>query len=204
MKKFIAPIIIVVILLVLAGGYFLYKSHKKASQAVITNQPQPTTANVITSIKDILMNKTVSIQCDYTDDKGIHTLAYIKAGAVRADVTSPQPPTTNSFIMKDQKMYFWTNGKTQGMMMMVPSITPTQPTGTIQGNTPPQNPSANVMDSLEKFKDHCKTAVIQDTLFAPPSDVTFSDLSKMMPPQGAMPPVTGMPSQYAPPQVPAQ
>lgn len=192
MKKFLVPVIIIVAL-VLAGGYFLYKSHKKSLQAEMTPKVQPTTSNVLTSIKDALMNKALSIQCDFTDDKGVHTLAYIKSGAVRADVTNQQPPTTSSFIMKDQKMYFWTHGKTQGMMMAIPSIAPTQPTGTVQQNEP-QNISTNIMDSLEKFRENCKPGVIQDTLFTPPSDVTFSDFSKMMPPQGAMPPVTGMPS----------
>lgn len=40
-----------------------------------------------------------------------------------------------------------------------------------------------MMASMEKYKDSCKPAVVADSEFTPPTDVTFQDMSKMMMPQ---------------------
>jgi hypothetical protein len=186
-------IVAVVILLLLAGGgyYLMNKSNMKPASETSMMQPKasPTSAGMFASIKDAL-SKSLSLQCAFTDDQtNAKTTAYLKSGAIRGDVTGKTPTENSSFIMKDKMMYFWT-GK-QGMKMafnpdemkeMMPSVSPStqKPTGMSGGEN-----GANMIEMLEKFKDSCKPAVIEDALFVPPSDVTFQDLSKMMP-SGAM------------------
>lgn len=170
MKKIVIAIIA---LLLLAGGaygaYRVYHHFNKAS--VLAPQVATNSGGVFGSIQEAL-SKSLSLQCQYTDQTGKQTTAYIKAGAVRADVvgTNPSEQYNNaSIIVKDKKLYIWDNTKKQGMML---AMTDNQvaPTG-----------SPDIMGSLEKYKNDCKPAVVADSQFTPPSDVTFSDISKMMP-----------------------
>lgn len=195
-SKMIIIVVVVVILLLLAGGgyYFMNQNTMKPASDSTTMAPKvsPTSANMFSSIQDAL-SKSLSLQCSFTDDQtGAKTTAYIKAGAIRGDITGGGNENS-SFIMKDKMMYFW-NGK-QGMKMAfdpneiakeaMPSVSPsTQKPSGVQGG---QN-ATNMMDMLEKFKQSCKPAAVDDALFIPPADVTFQDLSKMMPkPSGAIP-----------------
>ncbi len=158
-------IIAAVIIVILAGlGYFYFG--KSASLP-------GTKSTVFTSVQDAL-SKSLSLKCEYTDTtNGTKTTAYIKNGAVRADTTSANANESGSVIMKDKKMYFW--NAQGGFMMEVPDVTPEPGTPTPKGNQ-----AEDIMKDLEKYKESCKPAVVADSLFTPPSDVTFTDFSKMM------------------------
>ena len=183
--------VILIILLVLLGfgtWYVLVGSKptsKVTPSAVDTKTAEPTQASVFTSIQDAL-SKSVSLKCEYTDESDKKILTYIKAGAIRTDFQATDPKQSGSMIVKDKKMYFW-NGKTGTLISfdieeMTKGITPTAKKSTTQNAT-------DVISGLEKFKDSCKPAVVADSLFVPPSDVKFTDLSQIMksiPTSGAM------------------
>lgn len=181
------PIVIAVILLLLllGGGYFFLTS-KQTSPATTTNQPTSGSAdnNVFSSIKDAL-SKSVSLECNFTDEEGRQTKSFVKAGAVRADFTAKNPEESGSVIMKDKKMYFW--NKKMGFMMDLSNAqneAAKLPTGTQEQNKGFSNED-DVLATLEKYKQSCKPSVVADSLFTPPSDVNFTDYSKMMqPPTG--------------------
>ena len=139
-----------------------------------TSSPSTSGGNVFTSIKDAL-SKSLSLECTFTDESGQQTKSYIKNGAVRADMTAKDPKESGSVIVKGKTMHFW-NGKT-GFTMQIPEETsaPAQPGA--KESTPE---SANIMQTMEKYKDSCKPAVVADSLFTPPADVQFQDFSKMM------------------------
>lgn len=180
-SKVIQIVIILVVLLLLGIGVYLVMGKMTAqpqqNQAVTQNAPSPTTAGIITSIKDALA-QSQSLQCDYTDDTGRQTTSYIKGGAVRVDYTGQNAQESGSMIMKDKKMYFW-NGK-QGMMMefdidqIAANVTPSAKV------TPGQQNPDEVMENLEKYKENCRQAAVADSLFVPPADVKFIDTSKMI------------------------
>lgn len=165
-------------------------TQKSNSRAVVAQSaPSPSSGNVISSIKEALTGAQ-SLQCDFTDEEGRKIVSYVKNGAVRTDIAATDPKQSGSMIMKDNKMYFW-NGK-QGTMMAFDiaaildsiSVTP-QPA---QGNIG-QKPE-DIVESLEKYKESCKAATVDDALFTPPADVKFIDLSSMkktVAPSGAMP-----------------
>lgn len=183
-KMILASIVIVILLLGIGGYYVMSKNATSSPTSTVAPTNAPTAANAFTSIQDAL-SKSVSLQCEYTDESGRKTLAYIKAGAVRTDMTGKTPEENGSVIMKDKKMYFW-NGK-QGIMMefdvnqMAKNVPSGSPTTQKSSPAPKQEDGANVMESLEKFREHCKPAVVDDALFVPPADVKFQDFSKMMP-----------------------
>ena len=197
MKKLIPVFLIVVLLLAGGAGYYLYtQSHKSTS---VTSSAKPAqNSNVFQSIQDAL-SKSLSLQCSFTDEQNRKTTAYIKAGAIRADVLGNDPTkeyNSTSVIIKDKKMYIWDTVKKQGMVMEVKEQPTVEPTGTMQENQTGSSSSENpgeVMATLEKYKKDCKTAVLSDSLFTPPTDVTFRDLSQMMVPSVAAP--TGMSQQ---------
>lgn len=184
-KQMMMAVILIVLILLLGGGVYLLLGNKASQtpvQQTATATPTPENKNIFTSIQDAV-SKSLSLQCDYTGDDGIKTIAYIKGGAVRADVTGKTAEQSGSVIVKDSKMYYW-NGKVgmtaefdmSQMQQMMPSTTPTgKPTGAASGQG-----GSSVMQNLEKYKQYCKPAVVSDSLFVPPTDVKFTDYTKMM------------------------
>lgn len=181
-SKLIIGIIAVVILALL--GFGTIKLLKKSSSSSVV--PAVTqSGNVFTSIKDALA-KSISLQCSFSDQNGVKTTAYIKAGAVRADTVGKTAEESGSAIIKDKKMYFWNS---RGGFVMDFNNT--------QGNTPPVTPAngnenpTDIMKSLEKYKDSCKPAIISESLFTPPANVKFQDFSQMMKGAGSSVPAAG-------------
>lgn len=199
------PVILaVIIILILAGigGYMIFgnKSIQKqvASDTTSTvSSPSPTSGNVISSIKEALAGSQ-SLQCDFTDEDGRKTTSYMKSGAIRTEFIALDPKQSGSMIMKDKKIYFW-NGKTGTIMTfdittIAENITPQTPKTSPVTNTN-QKPE-DLVASLEKYKESCKPATVDDALFSPPADVKFTDLSAMIKtgsqtiPSGAIPSVS--------------
>lgn len=144
-------------------------------------------ANPFTSIKDAI-SKSLSLQCTFVDEQGRQTKTYIKNGAVRADYTGQTNDQSQSVVMKDKKVYFWNPTTKEGFVMDIPeeNISPTpnvsgrpKPSGVV--NNQGMNPQ-DILEAMEKFKDSCKPAVVDEALFATPTDVTFRELSKLMMP----------------------
>lgn len=160
---------LVVVVLLGAGGYVVLSSKKGSLPSSSTSG-----GNVFSSIKDAL-SKSVSLECNFTDEDGRQTKAYIKAGAVRSDFTGKTANESGSVIMKDKKMYFWSSQG--GFMMDVPDEKPAAGQPKEEGLP---STGADVMKTLEQYKDSCKPAVVSDSLFTPPANITFQDFSKMM------------------------
>lgn len=192
MPKGLIRIVVALVILVVLGvaAFTLLKKNKPVQNLPKTSIKQPEN-NVFSSIQDAL-SKSLSLQCDYTDTNGIKTVAYIKNGAVRGDITGKTPDASGSIIVKDKKMWFW-NDK-GGFTLDVPDITPSANSQT--GNNPQNSQEQNLMSSLEQYKNSCKTAVVADSLFVPPVNIQFQDMSKLVPsiPSG-VPKTSGAPSQ---------
>lgn len=160
-------LIVGVIVLILVGvGAFMMMGNKG------TNTTSSSGSNAFTSIKDAL-SKSLSLQCEFTDSDGRSSKVYIKNGAVRGDFSGATVEESGSMIMRDKKMYVW-NGA-QGFMMELPDENMDY-----DGDGTTQNQGESFMKEIEQYKESCKPAVVSDSLFTVPSDVTFSDMSKMM------------------------
>lgn len=181
-----AVILLIVLLVIIGVGIGAYMKFGKdflakqqpAQTKIATEQPSPTSANVITSIKEALSGSQ-SLQCDFTDESGKKIMSYIKAGSVRTDITATDPKQSGSMIFKDKKMYYW-NGKTGTVLTFdiqeMENITPPVTTPSVKQAENPQD----IVASLEKYKESCKSASVSDSLFTPPADVKFTDLSSVM------------------------
>ena len=158
-------IIAIVVILILGGGAAFF----------FQNQNKMSGKDAITSIKDTL-TKSASMECNYTDEQGRTSKAYIKNGSIRADITAKNSKESGSVIVTDKKIYFWNSEG--GFMMEVPDVTktPSQTEGSNQGLSQKEE----LMRDLDKYKDYCKNASVSDSLFTPPTDVKFQDYSQMM------------------------
>lgn len=94
--------------------------------------------------------------------------AYIKNGNVRFISSSPKTAKIGNAILKGNMGYVWADGAKEGM----------------KADT--DNPLVQAYLSVDKIKEQidksnptCATAVINDSLFVPPSSVVFSDVLKM-------------------------
>ena len=188
---------IVALLLVGLGAYFyVSKSGKTSMPKETTSSTTQQPASMFSSIKDAL-SKSLSLQCSFTDASGRQTKSYIKNGAVRADITASNPKQSGNIILKDKKMYFW--NVQGGFIMNIPDVSVT-PAPQGQSGTATANSAANFLGSLEKFKDSCKPGVVSDSLFIPPTDVKFQDMSSLMQPKvtpaGAAAMPSGVPTNY--------
>ncbi len=158
-------IIIVVILLLLGVGAFFVLGNGK-------NSMMGSAVNKITSAKDML-TASVSMHCEY-EENGMKSKVDIKNGAVRVDSAGTDQEQNGSIILKGKKMYMWRG--TEGYVYDIPDEVDENGKTVDSQSTQKED----LMKSLEAYKDACKPAVVSDSIFNPPSDVTFSDVSSMM------------------------
>lgn len=171
---------VVVILVIAVLGFMIVSqksSNSKAQEATSENQQNSTSGNVISSIKDALASSQ-SLQCEYTDEFGRKMTTYMKNGAIRSDIAGKTDEETGSMIMKDKKFYYW-SGKQGTMMEFDLSEISQKITPAMEDNANQQSPE-EVVSALEKYKQYCKPGTVADSLFTPPAEVKFTDLSEMM------------------------
>lgn len=186
-----AVVVGVLLVLAIGGGAWLVSGKDQAAKtevpAVSTSQESSGSGTLFASIKDAL-SKSISLECNFTnamdlgeksEKKDLKVTAYIKNGAMRmhsATIADDIAQTDSDVIFKDEKMYIWSS-KSGGIVMELPEIDAKN--APVVGG-PGQNNGAEVFEELEKFKDSCKPAVVADSMFVPPSDVRFQDLTPMM------------------------
>ena len=188
---------VIVILAILGIGGFIYMNSKNTKQPAMEQKPAAASIqqgrNIFTSIKDAL-SKSISLKCDYPDlndpnGKGNIT-TYIKNGAVRtSNIGLDSQGNGNVIILKDNKMWVWSEGKSEpkseGMVFTLNTVT----TDNVVGRLPKDDQREKVLAEMEKYKNYCKTEVVADSLFFPPADVKFTEQNIMKRP----PYLTGMP-----------
>jgi hypothetical protein len=169
-KNLIIAAVVIILIALGAAGYLLMNQNQAPAQTESsTSIPQEQNTDVFSTIKDAL-SKSLSLQCEFTDEEGRKTVSYIKNGQVRADITSSKPEESGSVIVKDKKMYFWNSRG--GFTMEFTDEMMDSAESSAQGQ--------DIIENLEKYKQSCRAATVSDALFSPPSDVEFQDMSDMM------------------------
>ncbi len=181
----------VIILAGLFGFMYVQNMTNKAATDTMMKKSSPSESSAFSSLSDIFTNKSLSLTCEFTDEEGRKTKTYIKSGKVRAEIIGKEAADSGTIIVKEETMYFW-NGA-QGMMMKYDTK---QMTGQDTQNLNAAQGQA-ALQGIEQYRQSCHPAVVSDSLFTPPSDVKFQDLSelmKMMPSGVVIPSIN--PSQY--------
>lgn len=176
--KNLVPVIVVVLILLGVGG-FLFMNSKKGNIPNGINTNTTTQSNTTSSGGNILDNirdafsKSASFSCQYPDPTGKTKITtYVKNGAIRVKNLSSSAEQTGNAIMKDNKMWIWSEGKKEGMILTLKN------TADKSGTQKDQREEAIL--EMEKYKQYCKVEIVSDSLFTPPSEVNFKDLDALM------------------------
>jgi len=115
------------------------------------------------------MNKSLSLRCDY-EANNVKSTVYIKGQSLRSETENK---TGKAYaIVKDQKLWAWSSQNTQGILMDLTKQNQTQTGG--------QKSQEDIVKEVEQYKQNCQQTVVADSLFSPPTDIKFLDLSQMM------------------------
>lgn len=179
-----APILIIIAVVAFAavGGYF-YLNSKKPQVTPEAAQTKNAGGSAISSIQDAL-SKSQSLKCEYTDENGNKSTTFIKSGNIRVS-TKTKDSKDGEVLTRTQgdevKSYFWDPATKKGTVFTISKKDTQAMQKQVQQN--PQVQAGNkedLIESIEKYKQHCKTESVSDSLFTPPTDVQFTDLQAEM------------------------
>ena len=126
--------------------------------------------NVFSSIRDA-MNKSLSLKCEYADRNGKQT-ALIKGQAIRVNgIFDENGP--GGVIYKENKMWSWSGN--EGITI---DLSQKQLSENNQNQT--QMTEEDMVAQLEEQKQNCQIAIIEDSMFAPPKEVNFQDMTQIL------------------------
>ncbi len=170
MKKYLSIIIVIIVLAVI--GVFVYFNNSSKQGSPI-EQVKTGGNNVFSSIKDA-MSKSLSLKCEYQNVEGKST-TYVKGDKVRVitETTGAEAKIAN-LIFKDNKMWIWNNGEKEGFIFEIDEQSVDK-----EDELSGQTNKEELIEELEQYKDKCSTTIIQDSMFSPPSDVTFKNLNNL-------------------------
>lgn len=182
MNKKIVPVVI--ILLLLAAGYYLKMKPTTMSGGQSTNSGLSEAKQFADAI-----NSGKPTTCTLT--KGTDVMEYqVKGKLMAAKITmSVEGKTTTSNMINDGSyLYMWADGQNQGTKTAIPTEEEAKAMAEkakeYQQNTPAA-PKFEGEADYEAFKNqgyviNCKASSVSDSIFVPPSDVTFTDPAAMM------------------------
>jgi hypothetical protein len=168
-------LIVLLLTLILGGGYFFVSKNKVSNLSDTSLNKKD--SGLFTSIKDAL-NKDLTLACEFKDENASFK-SYIKNGAVRVTTEGTQDGQSGEMIMKDNKMYIWDIKTNEGFVYDIPK----EENGESQkvGMTGSEiADSKSYLDLIDKYKDSCKVATVEDSFFVAPSGVKFQDMSKFL------------------------
>jgi hypothetical protein len=176
-------LLIIAAIFVIAGSaaaYFLTRSDD-GSQASTDDQSQTDTIagsdEEPVSLKQLLAsNKSLQCQYSYSDgDSNSSGVVYIDNSRARGQATSQSgetTATTYNFIQDGDYNYAWQEGATEGFKIAMSDIDEVEPSA----ETTPAEP----VDQDALYSYDCQDWGVDDAVFTPPADVTFTDYSAQL------------------------
>lgn len=181
-----AVVVVGMLVVGLIGGVWIVSNKKLAATTeaprVASTEEKASDGSLFTSIKEAL-SKSLSLECKFTneliaDEKVVSKMdvtAYIKNGAVRVSTKAQGKEGESEMILKDKKLYIW-GTKDGAFVMELPEVGASgAPVVAGEGGD-----FSETLAELDKYKDSCKPAVVADSMFVPPADIKFQDLTQMM------------------------
>ena len=183
MQKKSLFIVIGIVLLFLVGGGFLV-INKKTSPDGNSLFPQKQTglqeSGNKSTLKDLLA-KGIAQKCTFSDKmEGVDSsgIMYISGNKMRGDFDSVVEGKTmaSHMIFENNTAYNWSDGQKTGMMFKMDPNEAKDAQNEVKQN--------QQFDPNKVIDYKCSAWIVDNSLFVPPSDVKFSDLSSVMAPTG--------------------
>lgn len=186
MNKNTLIVVAVALVLLLGGGAYLMLNRNAPSGESSLNTSDSVTVGTETSgpksLKDLILGG-VAQKCTYTDTtSGTEGVSYIANGKVRADYTTSEgTTTTNGHMIADgTTSYVWMDGQDTGFKM---SFDLNEEAATDVPEVP-EGQDNQALDVNEAMDYKCSPWLVDGSMFSPPSNVTFTDFSSMLPTAG--------------------
>lgn len=128
--------------------------------------------DVFTSIRDAI-SKQIALRCEYTDENGNVSINYIKGQMIRVD--NKVEGKTMYALMKDEKIYIWSDDSKDGFLMDVSGI---KNSNDFKMGDDVIHSTDDIIDKLQS-QNKCTTAGVSDSYFEVPSGINFTDWSKL-------------------------
>ena len=126
---------------------------------------------VFASIKDAI-SKSIPLKCVYTDAQGNGATLYIKGNVMRVDAIKKQPTDPLiSEVIKDNKMYIWSDKSDQGMLIDFANIKPGNET--FKMDEKPIYSTDDIINKVDEQKQTCVTEAVSDSMFDVPANIKF-------------------------------
>ena len=164
MKTNNTVLILIVVLILGAVIFYFGKNNTQKSQRE-TQKVEKQQKNVFSSIKDAI-TRSLSLKCEYKTPSG-NVTAYVKGKSIRFDGFY-SGKSKNGTIIKDKKMWTLDFDKKEGTIIPL-----------IQNKNNEKPSDEKLIEDLEKEKRFCKVAIVADSMFIPPKDIKFNDLTSL-------------------------
>ncbi len=170
-KKALISIVVAALVVLGVGGYLLLQNKSASKPAVIAKPQAVPTVSPEKSLRELLSMGQAQ-QCTFTEASTSGTV-YIGDSKMRGDFATTQEgkAIASHVIMSGKSMNLWMDGAKTGFMM---TIDPEEEKAEAKNQ---QN-----IDLDKKGSYKCNAWTVDATKFMLPTNVTFSDLSKMMKP----------------------
>lgn len=168
-------IILIILIIIGIGGYMMMKKSPQSSnnQAPIT-QNKPTNETIQGSLKSLL-SAGKSQKCTYSnkvETTSVEGTVYVADGKMRGDftTTSEQTKMTGHMIVDGGYSYVWSDLSDQGIKMAIDNQQK-------PSNAPADNTNNQAPDMEQSYNYTCQGWAGDDTVFAPPNDITFASFT---------------------------
>lgn len=125
-----------------------------------------------------LTQKNQSMNCTYEGPNGT-TTSYVKGEKSRTE--NAASGIYGNTINDGEFVYIWDSTSKKGQKYLVPEASEPQESDE-DYEAPTQEELAqfnDIMEQMEDFEADCQNENIPDSMFVPPSDITFSDMTQM-------------------------
>lgn len=175
-KQLVVAAIVVILLVLGLGGFFLFSKQSPSAQNQTSSAITGDEKSAMGSLVD-LINGGSNVTCDFNspvDENGYASkgTVYISSGNMRGDfVTTQNGKVTNmSMIRNGNDNYIWGDEMEAGIKMTLSTEELTKET----------NESSKYVDLNQKLDYKCNPWGVDKSKFNPPTNIKFTDLSKMM------------------------
>lgn len=165
-RKILVGISIMVFIATLGGLFFILKNRRPVVPQTVKKTP------VKTELEQ-MMNKISGLFCSYTDKKGQLVEAYLKKDKIRLN-GSKLFNGSGSLIMKEGKLWIWSNASKEGFIFNTALL---DNTGLLGGET---GAFGEVIKDVDNYRKTCVPKAVEDSNYTVPPDANFKDLSPMI------------------------
>ena len=178
MKK---SLLVIVLLLIVLGGiaYFLMSNKQMQPKTMVETKNQPTSAAMTRGSLLDLLSQGKNLNCTFntsTNNVESSGTVYVSGKNIRTDFTTTVEgkKNTGSMIRDENYSYVWGMGMAQGIKIKNSSI----------GTSANSAQNKQYFDQTAKVDYNCQPWGPNNSIFSPPADIKFSELSiPLLPPQ---------------------